>query len=111
MISVVDFKKEVLCWAEEISVSPVEIHLRTMKRKWASCSSKGRLTFSYALLNETLDLRAKVIVHELLHLKYPTHGKMFKTLFASYLRKNGFDCSLEEPKESQTKSQLFCSLQ
>ena len=65
------FKREVQEWAKEIGVSPKEIHVRDLKRKWASCSSKGRLTFSYALLNELAETRSKVIVHELLHLKYP----------------------------------------
>jgi hypothetical protein len=79
MITVRDFKKEVLHLAEEMSVSPKEIHVRPMRRKWASCSSKGRLTFAYALLSEPADVRTKAIVNELLHMKYPNHGKMFKT--------------------------------
>jgi predicted metal-dependent hydrolase len=96
MISIQDFKSEVLRWAEDIDVRPKEIHLRNMSRKWASCSRKGRLTFSSSLLYEPLEVRTKVIVHELLHLKYPSHGKMFKTLFVSYLRKQGIDASLKD---------------
>ena len=45
MISINDFKKEVLAWAEKVQVKPAEIHVRKMRRKWASCSNKGRLTF------------------------------------------------------------------
>jgi len=56
---------------------------------WASCSSKGRLTFSFELLNKTNNFRAKVIVHELLHLKYPYHGKMFTSLLTAYLSRRG----------------------
>lgn len=83
-----DFKREVLEWAEELDVTPKEIHVRKMARKWASCSSKGRLTFSLELLKEDFETRAKAIVHELLHLKYPNHGKMFKTLLKYYLKNN-----------------------
>lgn len=90
MISVVDFKKEVYQWAEEIRVKPKEIHVRAMRRKWASCSSKGRLTFSYELLNKPRKFRAFVIVHELLHLRYPTHNKMFKILLKTHLAKKGY---------------------
>ena len=100
------FKKEVQEWAKEIGVSPKEIHIRDLKRKWASCSSKGRLTFSYALLNELAETRSKVIVHELLHLKYPNHGKMFKTLYNSYLKKAGIDCSINDLRVVETKSKL-----
>ena len=89
MITIQDFKHEVLAWAEEIGVTPKEIHVRRMTRKWGSCSSKGRLTFSYEFLNKSYEERAKVIVHELLHLRYPSHNKLFKLLWSAYLRKKG----------------------
>ncbi len=84
MITSIEFKKEVLILAKEIGVEPREIHLRPMKRKWASCSSRGRLSFDKKLLNEPKEVRFKVILHELLHLKYPNHGRMFKTLLNTY---------------------------
>lgn len=84
-VSAADFKKEVRQGAEEIGVCFKEIHLREMKRKWASCSSKGRLTFDTSLLKKPARTRAEVILHELLHLKYPNHGKMFKTLLNTYM--------------------------
>ena len=93
MIMIEDFKKEILYWAEKLSITPKEIHVREMSKKWASCSSKGRLTFSYELLNKNIKFRAKAIVHELLHIKYPNHGKMFKSLLNSYLNQRGIDSS------------------
>jgi len=59
--------------------------MRPMKRKWASCSSKGNLTFDIELLRQPAELRRKVIVHELLHLKVPNHGMLFKELERVYL--------------------------
>ena len=41
MISHQEFKKEVERWAEEIDVEFKEIQFREMKKKWASCSSRG----------------------------------------------------------------------
>ncbi len=79
------FKAEVRAWAKRVGVEPKEIHLRPMKRKWASCSSKGRLTFNTDLVKEPASFRAEVIVHELLHLKIPNHGKLFKALLRAYL--------------------------
>jgi predicted metal-dependent hydrolase len=87
MIMTDNFKRDVLNWAEELNAKPKEIHIRGMKNKWASCSSKGRLTFSFALLDEPKKIRTEAIVHELLHLKYPNHGKMFKSLLVAYLNK------------------------
>lgn len=79
------FKAEVLAWAKKIKVQPTEIHIRPMKRKWASCSSKGRLTFDTELLKQPARFRAEVIVHELLHLKIPNHGPLFRNLMKAFL--------------------------
>ena len=96
MVTVDEFKQEVLNWAEELKLTPKEIHVRDMSNKWASCSSKGRLSFSKRLLHQPNVVRSKAIVHELLHLKYPNHGKLFKTLLVAYLNKKDIECSIEE---------------
>lgn len=62
-----------------------EVRLRPMKRKWASCSTKGRLTFNTELLRQPARFRAEAVVHELLHLKVPNHGKLFRALLRSHL--------------------------
>lgn len=79
------FKSEVITWARRIGVEPREIHVKPLKRKWASCSSRGRLTFDASLLRQPAPFRAHVIVHELLHLKVPNHGRVFRALLRSYL--------------------------
>lgn len=79
------FKSEVAAWAERIGVAPREVQFRSMRRKWASCSSRGRLTFDRGLLVESAEFRAEVIVHELVHLKVPNHGVLFKQLVQAYL--------------------------
>jgi len=83
------FKEEVRLTAREMKVKPKEIHVRFMTRRWASCSKSGRVTFSRRLLSKPADFRKEVIVHELLHLIVPNHGKMFKALERSYLREEG----------------------
>jgi hypothetical protein len=79
------FLAEVETWADRIGVDVREIRVRPMKRKWASCSSRGRLTFDIDLLYQPAHFRAEAIVHELLHLKVPNHGKLFRSLLHSYL--------------------------
>jgi len=80
------FKAEVRSWARKIDVEPREIHVRSMERKWASCSSRGRLTFDTELLQQPASFRDEAIVHELLHLKIPNHGKLFSALMKAHLR-------------------------
>ncbi len=81
-----NLKSEVHAWADKIKVKPVEVHLRQMKNKWASCSSRGRVTFNTDILKKQNKFINEAIVHELLHLKYPNHGRMFKVLLKAYLR-------------------------
>ncbi len=88
MIPAQVFKSEVLSWAKRIGVEPKEIRLRLMKNKWASCSSNGRQTFNSEILGQPADFRGEAIVHELLHLKVPNHGKLFKNLMKAYLSQN-----------------------
>ncbi len=79
------FRARVAEWAVKIGVEPAEVHLRAMRRKWASCSSRGRLTFDTDLLRQPQDFANYVIVHELLHLRVPNHGKLFKSLLLALI--------------------------
>ena len=91
------FKAEVRAWAKRIGVEPKELHVRAMSRKWGSCSTSGRVTFDADLMIQPADFRKEVIVHELLHLKVPNHGKLFRSLLRAYLGKTTVG-SLDKPK-------------
>ncbi|MDE0396624.1 MAG: M48 family metallopeptidase [Candidatus Poribacteria bacterium] len=80
-----DLKEAVQQWADRIGVKVREIHLRQMQRKWASISTNGRLTLNTDLLNLPETLMEYVIVHELVHLLVPNHGKLFKGYMSAYL--------------------------
>ena len=82
-----EFIQEIKKWSEELNVEPSTIQMREMKRKVASCSSKGRITFDKSILKMSKKERDEIIVHELLHLRYPSHGRMFKTVLNSYINK------------------------
>jgi predicted metal-dependent hydrolase len=79
------FKSQVTHWASRIRVEPRQVRLQAMRRKWASCSTAGTVSFSLDLLTQPSAFREYVIVHELLHLKVPNHGKLFKSLLRAYL--------------------------
>ena len=72
-------------WASKIAVNVQQIHLRPMKTKWASMSTTGRLTLNTDLLTLPQELAEFVIVHELVHLLVPNHGKVFKCFMYAYL--------------------------
>lgn len=79
------FKQRVRVWADTIGVEVVWLGIRPMKRKWASCSTKGHLNFSTELISLEPRVQDYVIVHELLHLRVPNHGKLWKSLMRGYL--------------------------
>ena len=80
-----DLKGAVWQWADRIGVKVREVHLRDMRRKWASISTNGRLTLSTDLLDLPEALREFVIVHELVHILAPNHGRLFKSFMYAYL--------------------------
>lgn len=84
---------EAQAWAERLGVRErlKEIHVRPMRRKWASVSSRGRLTLNEELLAQPAHFRHQVIVHELVHLKlgHGSHGALFRALVRAYLRAFG----------------------
>lgn len=72
-------------WAAKIGVRVKQIHIRQMNTKWASISTTGRLTLDLDLLTVPKELGEFVIVHELVHLLAPNHGKLFKSFMNAYL--------------------------
>lgn len=88
MMTSKEFKKYVYFWSDKLGLNGKikEIHIRKMKTKIASCSNNGRLTFDKNILNEDIKKIDEIIVHELLHLKYPNHSKMFKAMFNYYIK-------------------------
>ena len=78
-------REEIQRWATKIGAKPKRVQIQRMTTKWASCSTTGRVCFSTELLDEPPSFREVVIVHELLHLLVPNHGKLFKSLMNAYL--------------------------
>ena len=72
-------------WATRIGVKLTQIHVRPMRSKWASMSTAGRLTLNTDLLTIPTSLAEYVVVHELVHLLAPNHGKVFKSFLTAYL--------------------------
>ncbi len=49
------------------------------------CTSEGIVNFNSEVLFLDETLQDFVIIHELLHLKVPNHGKLFKSLMSVHL--------------------------
>src|SRR6476646_1755242 len=72
-------------WAVQLGVRVPYIHSRAMTTKWASMSTAGRLTLDVGLVRVPKPLGEFVIVHELVHMLAPNHGKLFKSFMSAYM--------------------------
>ncbi|HEX4792356.1 MAG TPA: M48 family metallopeptidase [Humisphaera sp.] len=96
------FEQQIRDWAARLEVHVRSVAIRKMRRKWASCSTAGRLTFDESLLRKSRELQDYVIVHELLHVSVPNHGKLWKSLMRAHLGDyEALETRLNRRKESQ----------
>lgn len=61
---------------------PSGLTIRTMKRRWGSCSNKGNITLSTELIKLPDQFIEYVIIHELCHLKHHNHGAQYYKLLS-----------------------------
>lgn len=73
-------RERVAFWTRRLKVRPEVVRVRRMTRKWGSCSTRGIITLAEDLADRESGFQDFVIVHELLHLRVPNHGKVFKAL-------------------------------
>ncbi|MEO0912281.1 MAG: SprT family zinc-dependent metalloprotease [Pseudomonadota bacterium] len=86
-------------YAAMIGVAYTRLSLRDTRARWGSCSSAGRLMFSWRLVLAPRDVLEYVAAHEVAHLREMNHGLGFWALVEemrpsfreerSWLRRNG----------------------
>lgn len=72
-------------WVDRIGVDIQRTQIREMTTKWGSISTAGYLTLADDLLWLPIKLVEYVIVHELMHLKFPNHAKGWQVSMGMYL--------------------------
>lgn len=80
-----ELRRRALAWAVKLRVNPRVIRVQDMRRKWGSCSSAGTVTLASDLVDQDPRFQDFVIAHELLHLRVPTHGRLFKALMSAHV--------------------------
>jgi predicted metal-dependent hydrolase len=80
-----ELRRRAMRWAVKLRVNPRVVHVREMRRKWGSCSVLGTITLSWDLTREDARFQDYVVVHELLHLRVGSHGRVFKALMSAHV--------------------------
>jgi predicted metal-dependent hydrolase len=70
-------------WASKLKVTPRFVRVQRMTRKWGSCSARGTITLAADLTEQDRHFQDFVVAHELLHLRVPNHGRLFKALMTA----------------------------
>lgn len=72
-------------WADKVGVVVSRVQVRQMRNKWGSISTAGTLTLADSILTLPHDLAEYIVVHELLHLKFPDHRQGWQVSMGMYL--------------------------
>jgi predicted metal-dependent hydrolase len=74
--------REILFRYKVYEFNPTGFTVRTMKKRWGSCSSKGKIAISYDLIRLDEVYGEYVIIHELCHLKHHNHSANYYRLLS-----------------------------
>lgn len=73
-------------WQRKLGVRVSGYFLQRMKTKWGSCNhQKGNIRLNTELVKKPKDLLEYVVVHEMVHLIEPSHGKRFLEVLSLHL--------------------------
>lgn len=75
--------RKAMAWATKIRVNPSRIVIAELTTKWGSCEPDGVITLAQDLIDVPDAFQDYVVVHELLHLRYRSHGKAFTAMMTA----------------------------
>jgi len=72
-------------WEARLKVRVAAYFLQRMKTKWGSCNVRSRnIRINTELVKKPKDLLEYVVVHEMVHLRVPTHSQRFAELMSEH---------------------------
>lgn len=72
-------------WEPKLNVSVARYFLQKMKTRWGSCNHEaGHIRLNTELVKKPKDLLEYVVVHEMVHLREPTHSDRFVAMLSEH---------------------------
>jgi len=72
--------RETAEFAAKAGLRAVAVGVGDARTRWGSCSSAGRIRYSWRLILAPVEARRYVVAHEVAHLRHLDHGREFKAL-------------------------------
>jgi predicted metal-dependent hydrolase len=72
-------------WQQKLNIKSERVQIRKMTKKWGSNSSKGIVILNSDLTKLPEEVVEYVVLHELLHVVVPDHGRKFKAMLSAYM--------------------------
>lgn len=72
-------------WQQKLNIKSDRIQIRKMTNKWGSNSSKRIVILNSDLTKLPEEIVEYVVLHELLHVVVPDHGRKFKAMLSAYM--------------------------
>lgn len=72
-------------WERKLDVSVTRYFLQKMKTNWGSCNhAAGHIRLNTELVKKPKDLLEYVVLHEMVHLREPTHSERFAAILSEH---------------------------
>jgi hypothetical protein len=69
--------------AAAAGLRPTSVAVGDADTRWGSCTSQGRIRYSWRLILAPPEVRRYVVAHEVAHLRHLDHGREFKAFEAA----------------------------
>lgn len=71
-------------WSDKMGLHPTQLSFRSQKTRWGSCNSRGHVSLNWRLVAAPLEVLDYVVIHELAHLRYQNHSRIFWQLVKEF---------------------------
>ena len=79
----VRFIERVTMYAPKVDAHPSRVVIKKQLKRWGSCTKNGRVNFNWKIIMAPMSIVDYVVVHELCHLREPSHSSAFWILLRS----------------------------
>ena len=69
--------ERITIYTRKMGLSRPGVIIRNQQKRWGSCNKNGELRFNWRIIMAPMSLVDYVVVHELCHIKYKNHSKLF----------------------------------